>query len=467
FTVSGGQIKGQIGSTGIAVVYNAVSTPIASVNPGSKSYKTDSLELKLEYANATSGQYSIDGGEYKSFTNGQTITIGAGLPYGTKTTVSVKASDGSATSEVASYTYTKVDPSLTQKVYFDNKAYNWSSVYCYIYDGSGSGGSSGGGGNSGGGNTDIGGGGSGGGSDTPVTPSGTIQFTDNQGWGDNIYAYFWSDNQIDLGGAWPGTKMGNPTNNGLGQNNYSCSIPSGATYVIFTNGSDQTVDISLSSYDGYYTDGTRDSSGHLNAYGWNSTGLLSVGSSKDILSVGDDGVDTTPCNAPWPGQKMTLDSSTGYYIIDVPEGFENGCVIFTEGATATTNRYPADMEPGLELGGSTKLFSANHSWTDYTPVTTTTKATTTTTATTSTTTTTTTPVKTYYYGDVNLDGVITVRDATALQKYCASQSTLIAIQKQASDVNADGAIDVRDVSAIQKYLLSFIKSFPAGTTFTA
>ncbi|MGN1126828.1 MAG: starch-binding protein, partial [Ruminococcus sp.] len=352
------------------------------------------------------------------------------------------------------------------------KAYNWSSVYCYIYDGSGSGSSSGGGGNS-----DIGGGGS----DTPVNPSGTIQFTDNQGWGDNIYAYFWSDNQIDLGGAWPGTKMGNPTNNGLGQNNYSCSIPSGATYVIFTNGSDQTVDISLSSYDGYYTDGTRDSSGHLNAYGWNSTGLLSVGSSKYILPVGVDEVDTTPCNAPWPGQKMTLDSSTGYYIIDVPEGFENGCVIFTEGATATTNRYPADMEPGLELGGSTKLFSANHSWTDYTPVTTTTKATTATTVTTSTTSTTattstttattsttaTTPVKTYYYGDVNLDGEVNVRDATLLQKYCASQSTLTAVQFKASDVNADGVIDIRDVSAIQKYLLSFIKSFPAGTTFTA
>lgn len=136
FTVSGGKISGSVGSSGVAVVYNArPAGPTASVTPGSSTYKTDTLTLTLNYSsNATSGQYSIDGGSYKSFTNGQTITIGSGVAYGTKTTVSVKASNGSETSDAVSYTYTKVDPSAVQTVYFDNSSYNWSSVYAYIYD---------------------------------------------------------------------------------------------------------------------------------------------------------------------------------------------------------------------------------------------------------------------------------------------------------------------------------------------
>ena len=134
FTVSNGKISGKIGSTGVAVVYNPKAAgPSASVTPGSKTYKTNTLTLTLNYKNATSGQYSINGGSYTSFTNGKTITIGSGLAYGTKTTVSVKATDGTTTSDVQTYTYTKVDPSLVQKVYFDNSSYNWSSVYAYIY----------------------------------------------------------------------------------------------------------------------------------------------------------------------------------------------------------------------------------------------------------------------------------------------------------------------------------------------
>ena len=134
FTVANGKISGKIGSTGVAVVYNAKPAgPSASVNPGSQSYNTDTLTLTLKYSSATSGHYSIDGGSYKSFTDGQTITIGSGLAYGTKTTVTVKASDGTTTSDPETYTYTKVDPSLVQKVYFDNSSYNWSSAYAYIY----------------------------------------------------------------------------------------------------------------------------------------------------------------------------------------------------------------------------------------------------------------------------------------------------------------------------------------------
>ncbi len=137
WTVTSSNISGKIGSSGIAVLLNAKPAgPSVSVTPGSQSYKTDSLTLTLNFFDATSGQYSIDGGAYKSFTNGQKITIGAGEAYGTKTTVSVKASSGSSTSDVQTYTYTKADPIATG-IYFDNSYTNWNTVYCYIYkDGS-------------------------------------------------------------------------------------------------------------------------------------------------------------------------------------------------------------------------------------------------------------------------------------------------------------------------------------------
>ena len=215
WTVTKDTISGTIGSSGIAVVYNPKPAgPSASVTPGTTSYSTDTLTLTLNYKNATSGQYAVDGGEYKTFADGDTITIGEDADYGTQTKVSVKASDDSTTSEEQTYTYTKTDPNQTQKIYFDNAAYKWSSVYCYIY-----------------------------------------------------------------------------TENGT----------------------------------------------------------------------------TAKYPAKWPGTKMTQDAATGYYVMEVPEGFENGRVIFTESEKATTNRYPADQKPGLSLGGTTKVFKENHTLEEYNP----------------------------------------------------------------------------------------------------
>ena len=137
WTVTSSTISGQVGSSGIAVLLNAKPAgPSASVTPGTQSYRTDTLTLTLNYENATSGQYSVDGSSYKNFSNGEKITIGSGVSYGTVTTVSVKASNSSQTSDVTTYKYTKVDPTATG-IYFDNSSVKWGTVYCYIYkDGS-------------------------------------------------------------------------------------------------------------------------------------------------------------------------------------------------------------------------------------------------------------------------------------------------------------------------------------------
>ena len=287
FRVSGGQISGNIGGTGIAVVYNAKPAgPSASVTPGSSKYKTDSVTLTLSYDNATSGQYSIDGGAYQSYTKGQTITIGAGKPVGTQTTVSVKASDGSTTSDPETYTYTKSD-NTAQMVYFDNSSYNWSSVYAYIY-------------------------------------------------------------------------------------------------------------------------------------------------------AGETGV------AAWPGTQMQKDS-TGYFALEVPEGFEDGLVIFTESKDATDHRYPADREPGLPLEGKSKIFKANNQLVDYvdpvptTPVPTVAP--------------TTAPVGNILIGDTNGDGNVTISDATLIQLHAANQQKLTGDRLTAADTNKDGAVNVTDATMVQLYLV--------------
>lgn len=67
--------------------------------------------------------------------------------------------------------------------------------------------------------------------------------------------------------------------------------------------------------------------------------------------------------------------------------------------------------------------------------------------------------KTKEYGDVNLDGEISVDDVTHLQMALARFFELNAEQTVISDVNFDGTISVDDVTRIQLYLAKSITSF--------
>lgn len=55
-------------------------------------------------------------------------------------------------------------------------------------------------------------------------------------------------------------------------------------------------------------------------------------------------------------------------------------------------------------------------------------------------------------GDVNLDGVINIVDATSIQKYLADIEDLNDIQMLNADFNEDGIINITDSTAVQKYL---------------
>lgn len=296
FTVTSSTISGQVGSSGIAVIYEEENPkPKVSVTPGSSTYETETYTLTLNTMNAESSQYSVDGGKYQSFSDGTKITIGAGLAYGTKTTINVKASNANGSAD-KTYIYTKVDPTLTQKIYFDNSSYNWSNIYAYIY--------------------------------------------------------------------------------------------------------------------------------------------------SDAVS-----------NAKWPGEKMTLDSSTGYYVIEVSDSLANGAVIFSDGTNSASKRYPADRKPGLNLNGATKIFKANHTFEDYnTPVPTQSTTAQPTTAQPTTAQPTTPPAESVLIGDTNQDGKITINDVTEIQLYINETITFNQKQKIAADVDKDGSVDIRDATYIMMYI---------------
>ncbi len=57
-------------------------------------------------------------------------------------------------------------------------------------------------------------------------------------------------------------------------------------------------------------------------------------------------------------------------------------------------------------------------------------------------------------GDVDGDGVISIMDATAIQKYLADISELEDSAKESADFNEDNTINVVDATDIQKYLVN-------------
>lgn len=62
------------------------------------------------------------------------------------------------------------------------------------------------------------------------------------------------------------------------------------------------------------------------------------------------------------------------------------------------------------------------------------------------------PLNDFYVGDVDLDGKVTIKDATMIQKALADLLTLSYESETLADVDRDGKITIKDATAIQKYL---------------
>lgn len=297
FTVSNGKISGQIGSTGIAVLYNTTVelTPANTVNPTSTTFSTDTLDITLGLTNATSGTYQIGtDGDVVSYTNDTVISIGADMQDGDSKTVYLTATDGTKTT-TASETYKKSEVS-TVSVYFTNNK-NWSQVYAYYWGGE--------------------------------NPS----------------------------SAWPGNKMTKVETNSANQDVYTIEVPTDVKGIIFTNGSgEKTVDItsgisenagfainessstpySVTTYTyGNVTPVTTITVYFTNNYSWSTVNAYYWGSSSSTTT--------------WPGKAMTYvgenEYGQGVYSISIPSDVTG--LIFNSGSGGAQT---ADITSGIANG---------------------------------------------------------------------------------------------------------------------
>lgn len=131
FTVTSSTISGQVGSTGIAVLYGAPSNDAGvTVSPEGGVFTTDTKDVTLTpNANTTSYWYQVGDGEKTtvSANTTSTVTIGAGVDYGTDITLSWGAANSKGKEKTGSVTFTKRDPNAAVSVFVQ------SSTAPYIY----------------------------------------------------------------------------------------------------------------------------------------------------------------------------------------------------------------------------------------------------------------------------------------------------------------------------------------------
>lgn len=68
---------------------------------------------------------------------------------------------------------------------------------------------------------------------------------------------------------------------------------------------------------------------------------------------------------------------------------------------------------------------------------------------------TTTDAQVALLGDVNLDGKVSIQDATLIQKAIAKLATLDEVQTAVADATEDGNVNIKDATAIQKWIAKF------------
>ncbi|MGF9645903.1 starch-binding protein [Paenibacillus sp. MABNS29] len=133
FTVSNGRITGHLDGGRIAVLYSAAQqTPSVSVDPGEGAFFTDSVNVRMNYSNADSATYTLNGGPVTPFSSGDMVSIGAGTPIGSTFVLKIVAANLSGQTKKM-FRYTKEEPSSGMTVHF-YKPSGWGVPNIYYYD---------------------------------------------------------------------------------------------------------------------------------------------------------------------------------------------------------------------------------------------------------------------------------------------------------------------------------------------
>ena len=131
WTITTTTISGTTDASGIAVLYGAPSNDAGmTVSPEGGVFTTDTKDVTLTpNANTTSYWYQVGDGEKTtvSANTTSTVTIGAGVDYGTDITLSWGAANSEGKEKTGSVTFTKRDPNAAVSVFVQ------SSTAPYIY----------------------------------------------------------------------------------------------------------------------------------------------------------------------------------------------------------------------------------------------------------------------------------------------------------------------------------------------
>lgn len=139
YTVTGGSVSVTCDSNGVILLERngGIVTGISAtgVKDGTYSYE-NTLTVKLNATEkATDLKYSLNGAAAKSYTNGDTITIGSGLANGDLTTLKVTGKNESGEALSASYTYKKIIIPYNSGYVYAKAPSGWgSTMNAYIYD---------------------------------------------------------------------------------------------------------------------------------------------------------------------------------------------------------------------------------------------------------------------------------------------------------------------------------------------
>lgn len=135
FTVTATQIKGKVGSTGIAVIYGEVRRePSVSFSPAGGNFQ-DVVNVTATAVNANSASYQIGSAAAVSFTGTTTFKVGADMNVGESVTVKWSATGDEGTKS-GSVTFTKTDKPVAEAntIYFDNSQSNWQTPYIHYWN---------------------------------------------------------------------------------------------------------------------------------------------------------------------------------------------------------------------------------------------------------------------------------------------------------------------------------------------
>ncbi len=135
FTCNGSTLTGQMGATGIVVLFND-SEPKVNSDTVSGKYYTDAVTIKLTAKNVDRATYEYNGSTPVEFTSGQSVTIGSAEDTkGATYNVTIKGYVGGQVACETTYVYTKAERPASYTVTFSpNGKWTGSSFYCYAWN---------------------------------------------------------------------------------------------------------------------------------------------------------------------------------------------------------------------------------------------------------------------------------------------------------------------------------------------